>query len=46
MAGHLSNHGIRLFDHSRCRPPWDDLRANGAHLEPWRKFVSPRCPAG
>jgi len=47
MAGYLSNQGTRLFDHSRCRPPpGDDLRAYAEHLGPWRKFVSPRCPAG
>src|SRR6516165_12064292 len=47
MAGYLSNHGTRLFDHSRCRPPpGDDLRTYAEHLGPWRKFVSPRCPAG
>ena len=27
-------------------PPRDDLRAYATHPGPWRKFVSPRCPAG
>src|SRR5215475_9299352 len=47
MAGYLSNQGTRLFDRSRCRPlAGDDRRAYAEHLGPWRKFVSPRCPAG